>query len=164
MIHETAIIGSPPQHRNHRWTNPGIQPEIADTATLEAFVSVDAGIEMPTRIGERSWLLKNVHVGHDAQIGDDCELAVGTVIAGHAVLEDGVRCGINVSVRPFVRVGKGARLGAGAVVVKDVPPGEVWVGNPAKKLRSGATGEVLTECEEEGWALLGLAMQYTHPA
>ena len=134
MIHETALIGQPPEHRDHRWNTPGIPPEIARTATIEAFCTVDAGIHEPTRIGERSWLLKHVHVGHDAQIGADCELAVGTVIAGHAILEDGVRCGINVSVRPFVRVGKGARLGAGAVVVKDVPAGEVWVGNPARKL------------------------------
>lgn len=159
MIHETALIGQPPEHRDHRMNTPGVQPEIADTAILEAFVTVDAGIKEPTRIGERSWLLKHVHVGHDAQIGDDCELAVGTVIAGHAILEDGVRCGINVSVLPFKRIGKGARIGAGAVVTKDVPAGEVWVGNPARKLKSSATGEILTPAEMTGWEQFGIAIQ-----
>ena len=138
MIHETALIGQPPEHRNHRWSMPGLPPQIHPTATIEAFCTVDSGIAEPTRIGERSWLLKHVHVGHDAQIGADCELAVGTVIAGHAVLEDGVRCGINVSVLPFKRIGKGARIGAGAVVTKDVPAGEVWVGNPARRLEKKA--------------------------
>ena len=152
MIHWSAVIGDPPEHRNHRWTTPGLPPEIAQTATIEAFCTVDAGIENPTRIGERSWLLKHVHIGHDAQIGEDCELAVGTVIAGHAVLEDGVRCGIGVLVLPFKRVGKGARLGAGAVVTKDVPAGEVWVGNPARKLeKKYVTGDVLTAAEVQGW-------------
>jgi acetyltransferase-like isoleucine patch superfamily enzyme len=80
-------------------------------------------------------LMKTCHVGHDAQIGADCELAPGTVIGGHAVLEDGVRCGIGVLVLPGKRVGRGARLGAGAVITKDVPPNETWVGNPARKLK-----------------------------
>lgn len=78
--------------------------------------------------------MTKTHVGHDAQIGNAVELAPGTIIGGHAILEDGVRCGIGVLVKPGIRVGAGARLGAGAVVVKDVPAGEVWIGNPARKL------------------------------
>lgn len=152
MIHPSAVIGDPPEHRDHRWRSPGLPPEIADSATIEAFVTVDAGVHQPTVIGERTWLMKHVHVGHDAQIGERCELAPGTVIGGHAVLEDGVRCGIGVLVRPFIRIGAGARLGAGAVVVKDVPAGEVWAGNPARRLEKKiATGETLTELEEQGW-------------
>lgn len=133
MIHPTAVIGEPPEHRewHGRWL---CMPIIDETAKIGAFVTVDAGIGTSTNIGARTWLMKHVHVGHDAQIGADCELAPGTVIAGHAVLEDGVRCGIGVLVLPFKRVGKGARLGAGAVVTKDVPPGETWVGNPARPL------------------------------
>ena len=151
MIHRTAIIGDPPEHRDHRWSMPGHPPEIADTATIEAFCTVDAGIEEPTRIGERSWLLKHTHVGHDAQIGEDCELAPGTVVGGHAILEDKVRCGINVSVLPFKRIGRGARVGAGAVVTKDVPPGETWAGNPARRLTRSWSGTVATDLEELGW-------------
>lgn len=134
MIDERALIGAPPEHREwpaERW---GMRPEIADSARVSAFCTVDAGIKQPTRIGERTWLMKTVHVGHDAQIGDDCELAPGTVIGGHVVLEDRVRCGIGVLVLPFKRIGAGARLGAGAVVTKDVPAGETWVGNPAHRL------------------------------
>jgi maltose O-acetyltransferase len=41
---------------------------------------------------------------------------------------------VNACVRPFINVGAGARIGAGAVVVKDVEPGAVVVGNPARPL------------------------------
>jgi acetyltransferase-like isoleucine patch superfamily enzyme len=133
-IHPWAVIGDPPEHRDHR-DRPGLQPVIDPSARIEAFVTVDAGITDATAIGARAWLMKHVHVGHDAHIGEGCELAPGTVIGGHAHLENNVRCGIGVLIRPFIRVGAGARLGAGAVVVKDVPAGEVWVGNPARKLR-----------------------------
>jgi UDP-N-acetylglucosamine acyltransferase len=134
LIHDTAVIGSPPEHRDWKLGDPVLKPEIHPTAKINAFATVDGGLHQPTRVGARSFLMAHTHVGHDAQIGADVELAPGTVIGGHAVLEDGVRAGIGVMVRPFIRVGKGARLGAGAVVVKDVPAGEVWAGNPAKLL------------------------------
>jgi acyl-[acyl carrier protein]--UDP-N-acetylglucosamine O-acyltransferase len=135
MIHPTAVIGDPPEHRDHRWAGgPFYQPQIAESATVEAFVTVDAGIGQATFVGAGAWLMKHVHIGHDAAIGPDCELAPGTVIGGHAILGVGVRCGIGALVKPFVKVGRGARLGAGAVVLRDVPPGEVWVGNPAEEI------------------------------
>lgn len=109
-------------------------PVIAETARVEALCTVDSGMFQPTRIGSRSWLMKRVHVGHDAVIGQDCELAPGVVVCGHAELGNRVRVGVNASILPFKQIGDGARIGAGAVVTKDVPPNETWVGNPARPL------------------------------
>lgn len=134
VVHPTAVIGDPPEHRGWREGEPYFQPVLDEGVRVNSFVTVDGGLHEPTRVGARTFLMTKTHVGHDAQVGADCELAPGTVIGGHAVLEDGVRCGVGVMVKPGVRVGAGARLGAGAVVVKDVPAGEVWVGNPARRL------------------------------
>jgi acyl-[acyl carrier protein]--UDP-N-acetylglucosamine O-acyltransferase len=148
-VHVTAVIGSPPEHRDWQHGDQVHTPDIHHSARVNAFVTVDGGLKSRTRVGALTFVMAHCHIGHDAQIGDGCELAPGTVIGGHAVLEDGVRCGIGVLVRPFVRVGAGARLGAGAVVVKDVPAGEVWVGNPARKL--AADDWAGRERERDGW-------------
>lgn len=134
MIDELAVIGRPPEHRDHRLTTPGIAPEIDPTAIVEALVTVDAGIVEPTRVGARTMLMKKVHVGHDAQIGCDCEIAPLASVGGHVRIGDRVRIGQGATFKPFVTVGDGARIGMGAVVTKDVPAGETWVGNPARPM------------------------------
>jgi acetyltransferase-like isoleucine patch superfamily enzyme len=49
-------------------------------------------------------------------------------------VENDVSIGANATIFPGVVIHKGAKIGAGSVVTKDVPPIEVWVGNPAKVL------------------------------
>jgi len=51
------------------------------------------------------------------------------------VVKQGAMIGTKAIIMPGVTVGEKAIVGAGAVVTKNVPPGEVWVGNPARKLR-----------------------------
>lgn len=51
------------------------------------------------------------------------------------VIEDFVWCGAQVVILPGVTVGEGAVVGAGSVVVKDVPPYAVVGGNPARILK-----------------------------
>ncbi|MBU1032292.1 N-acetyltransferase [Patescibacteria group bacterium] len=54
---------------------------------------------------------------------------------GGAVVEDEAVIGANVTVLPHVRIGRKAVVGAGSTVTKNIPAGEVWVGNPAKFLK-----------------------------
>ena len=136
-IHPTAVIGEPPEHRDYHAGDPYHEPEIDPTALIDALCTIDGGLAGPTRIGARSFLMCRVHVGHDVQIGADCELGAGVVICGEVVIGDRVRIGGNTWIRPQITIGDGARIGGGAVVVKDVPAGEVWAGNPAKPLTRG---------------------------
>lgn len=132
MIHHLAVIGDPPEHRDFK--GPMFRPQIAGDARVEALVTVDAGMFRPTTIGSRTWLMKKVHVGHDAIIGMDCEIAPLTSVGGEVEIGDRVRIGQGATFKPRVIVGSDARIGMGAVVTKNVPAGETWVGNPARKL------------------------------
>ncbi len=133
-VHPTAIIGHPPESRNWTPSQHAHVPAVGACVRIEAYVTVDAGTERPTTICDGAWLMKHVHVGHDAFVGAGCELSPGAVVSGHATLDDGVRVGVNASILPYVHVGEGAVIGAGAVVTRHVPAGETWAGNPARKI------------------------------
>lgn len=138
-IHPWALVGAPPEHREWMVGDESFHPQIHPSALIDAFCTVDAGHQAPSIIGERSWLQKRVHVGHDSVIGSDCEICVGVVLGGHVTIGDGVRIGGNSWVKPRVRIGDGAIIGGGSVVTKDVPAHEVWAGNPARYMKNALT-------------------------
>lgn len=51
------------------------------------------------------------------------------------IVEDGAWIGFDAILLPGVTIGRNAVVGAGSVVTKDVPAGEVWAGNPAKCIK-----------------------------
>ena len=57
---------------------------------------------------------------------------------GEVHIEDDVFIGLNVLICNSVTIGKGAIIGAGSVVTKDVPPYQVWAGNPARFIKERA--------------------------
>jgi len=76
-------------------------------------------------------------------VGKNCHIGAGAVLAGvieppsaePVVIEDDVLIGANAVVLEGVRIGKGAVIAAGSVVVKDVEPYSVMAGVPAKLLK-----------------------------
>jgi UDP-3-O-[3-hydroxymyristoyl] glucosamine N-acyltransferase len=149
-VHPLACVGEPPYHRDRRWDDPqGWHPvELGDGVTIDALCVVCQGIARPTVIGDRTWLMSQVHVGHDVVIGENVIVCPMTSIAGHVEIGDGVRIDQGVTIKPFVKVGAGARLGMGAVVIRDVPAGEVWVGNPARPIRARESQQQVRELQQ----------------
>src|SRR6266853_6812685 len=95
-----------------------------------------------------------VVIGETAEIGDDCTLYHGVTLGGtrpskeeggkkrHPTIGNDVIVGSGAQVLGPIRVGDGARIGAAAVVVKEVPDGATMVGNPARQVgRRSQPGE-----------------------
>lgn len=60
---------------------------------------------------------------------------------GKTIVEDDVWIGHGAIILAGVRIGKGSIVAAGSVVTKDIPPCEIWGGNPAKKIKDRFTTE-----------------------
>lgn len=73
-------------------------------------------------------------LGHEARLGKSCVLNPTVNISGGVDLDHGVLVGTGAQIMQYLKVGAGASIGAGAVVTKDVPAGETWIGVPAKPL------------------------------
>lgn len=119
-----------------------ILPRLIDYLIFLIFNSV---IHHATRIGEGTrcgYRGLSVVIHQDAVIGRGVMLGAHVVIGGRSgqpppIIEDGVYIGANACVLGGIRVGRDAVIGAGAVVLRDVPPGTRAVGNPARILVTG---------------------------
>jgi sugar O-acyltransferase (sialic acid O-acetyltransferase NeuD family) len=76
----------------------------------------------------------NSSAGHDVSIGDGCTLSAHCDVTGGAQLGVGVFMGSHAVIAPGVTVGNYARIGAGSVVVNDVPDYTSVMGVPAKRI------------------------------
>ena len=108
----------------------GAGTTVGDGAVIGAGVVV----AYDTAIGRHATINLNATVGHDCLVGDCATIAPGVNIAGRVTLGEGVLIQTNATVVPGLTLGAWARIGPGAVVLKDVPPGELWFGNPARRM------------------------------
>lgn len=72
---------------------------------------------------------------HTHTIGDSNRRAPRNTVLKPIRIEEGCWLGANVTVLPGVTIGKGTVVGAGSVVVRDLEPNSLYVGNPARKVK-----------------------------
>jgi carbonic anhydrase/acetyltransferase-like protein (isoleucine patch superfamily) len=89
-------------------------------------------------LGERVFVLSGSVINHDNVLEDRVVLCANVSLAGYVHVETGCYLGQACTIRQYLRIGRGSLIGMGSVVVKDVPPNSVMVGNPARRLRDRA--------------------------
>jgi UDP-3-O-[3-hydroxymyristoyl] glucosamine N-acyltransferase len=107
---------------------------IGDYVEIGANTCIDRGALSDTVIGDYCKINNLCHIAHNNKIGKNVVITAQVNISGSSVIENEVWIAPNASIRGWLTIGEGATIGMGAVVTKDVPAGETWVGNPARKL------------------------------
>jgi UDP-N-acetylglucosamine acyltransferase len=133
VVHPYAVLGGDPQDRSHAGQTTRL--EIGCRNVFREHVTVHRGTtkdRAATLIGSDGLFMAGTHVAHDAVIGDAVTLANGTLLGGHVVVGDRATTGGRAAIAPFVRIGEGAFIAAGAMVEIDVPPFVIVAGDRAR--------------------------------
>lgn len=149
MDHPRAVaaIGGNEVRRDVDRRFPGVEwiQLVHPAATVDPTVELGPGtvvfagvvIQVGAVLGRHCIVNTAASIDHDCQLGDFVHVAPGSHLAGGVRLGPGVFMGTGSAAIPYVRVGAWTTLGAGGVVVKDIPGGLTAVGVPAQPKKKG---------------------------
>jgi sugar O-acyltransferase (sialic acid O-acetyltransferase NeuD family) len=103
------------------------------------FVFENNVIQYHVEIGDNVVLWSGNHVGHRTRIGANTFVSSHVVISGYCDIGESCFLGVNSCVGDFRKIGKDCIVGAGTVVIRDLEPGQVYVGNPARPVGDSYT-------------------------
>jgi len=119
---ENSVVGGKPQHAKlgaeFGRVRIGQGNQIREHATIHA--AFKPGNE--TVVGDGNLIMVNVHVAHDAVIGNHVVLVNNVMIAGHVTIENRAYVGGAAGIHQFCRIGQLAMVGGQAHISQDVPP------------------------------------------
>jgi UDP-3-O-[3-hydroxymyristoyl] glucosamine N-acyltransferase len=107
---------------------------ISENVEIGANCQIAKGALSNTVIGKGTKINAGCYIAHNVVIGENVWISPHVKITGSVKIKDNATIFTGCVIREQKIIGKGATIGMGAVVTKDVPAGETWVGNPARKL------------------------------
>jgi UDP-N-acetylglucosamine acyltransferase len=135
-----SVIGEEPQVQGVEGETSlhiGADNIIREYASIHAGSSIGEGC---TRIGNANFILNNVHIAHDCQVGSHCIIASFSAMAGHVVVQDFAVLGAMVGIHQFCRIGESSFTGASTKLSKDVAPYSKVMGERAHFAGVNAVG------------------------
>ncbi|MCK8463543.1 acyl-ACP--UDP-N-acetylglucosamine O-acyltransferase [Aliiroseovarius sp. S1339] len=123
VIFPFSVIGEIPQ--DLKFAGEDTKLVIGKRNRIREHVTMNTGTAgggYVTRIGDDGLFMAGCHVAHDAQIGNNVILVNNVAVAGHVVIEDDVIVGGLSGLHQWIRIGRGAIIGALSMVTADVLP------------------------------------------
>lgn len=115
--------------------HPSAQISSMSEVGIGNFVAANSTINALAKVANNCILNTACVVEHECTISDHVHIGPGVVLAGHVTVGEATFIGANSVVKQGVTIGENVVIGAGSVVLQNIPNGEIWVGNPAKKLK-----------------------------
>jgi UDP-N-acetylglucosamine acyltransferase len=123
VIFPFAVIGEIPQDLKFKGEASrlviGKRNRIREHVTMNCGTEGGGGI---TKVGDDGLFMAGCHIAHDAILGDRVIMANSAAVAGHCIIDDDVIIGGLAGIHQFVRIGRGAIIGAVTMVTNDVIP------------------------------------------
>ena len=123
VIFPFAVIGEIPQDLKFKGEASRLQ--IGERNRIREHVTMNCGTEGGggvTQLGDDGLFMAGCHIAHDVILGDRVIVVNSAAVAGHCIIEDDVIIGGLAGIHQFVRIGRGAIIGAVTMVTNDVIP------------------------------------------
>jgi UDP-N-acetylglucosamine acyltransferase len=123
VIFPFAVIGEIPQ--DLKFKGEASRLVIGKRNRIREHVTMNCGTEGGgglTKVGDDGLFMAGCHIAHDAILGDRVIMANSAAVAGHCIIDDDVIIGGLAGIHQFVRIGRGAIIGAVTMVTNDVIP------------------------------------------
>ena len=123
VIFSFAVIGEIPQDK--KFDGEQTRLEIGARNRIREHVTMNTGTKGGgglTKVGDDGLFMAGCHIAHDVMIGNNVIVVNSAALAGHCIIEDDVIIGGLSGIHQFVRIGKGAIIGAVSMVTNDVIP------------------------------------------
>ncbi|MCY3802893.1 MAG: acyl-ACP--UDP-N-acetylglucosamine O-acyltransferase [Gammaproteobacteria bacterium] len=140
QLHAQVVLGGLPQDVSftgeESWLEIGDGNVFRENCTVHRSTRPD----VPTRIGNRCYLMGYSHVAHDCQLGDEVVLTAYVGLSGHIEIGDKANLGGHVGTHQHIRIGTLSMVAGYTPVRKDVMPYCLLGGEPVRHYRLNAIG------------------------
>jgi len=112
--------------------------EIGDNSSISCYTTIYATFGVS--IGKNCLISSNCGISSynhiQSSLNRPAEISQDVKFSKSVIIGDNVWIGMNACILPGVQIGDNSIIGSGSVVTKNVPPNQIWVGNPARFVRN----------------------------
>ena len=98
-------------------------------------------INPKSKIGDFTFFATGAQIDHDCNIKDYSSISAGSITGGYVTLGEFSAITLGVTIVDRLKIGKNTVIGAGSLILKDIPDNVLVYGNPARIVRTRKEGE-----------------------